>query len=88
MLVLVQLEGRNSKLRNCSRSDAQRIALASLRNLYDLLRDDFCYRIGAVGEAKDTQRTLVGHRDPFNFIWPERTILQQAIDCHGTNTQR
>ena len=41
-----------------------------------------------VDEAKDTQRTLVGHRDPFNFIWPERTILQQAINCHGTNTQR
>jgi len=52
----MQRERRNSKLFNCSRSNAQRIALAGLRNVYDLPGDDFRDRIGAVSEAKDTQR--------------------------------
>jgi hypothetical protein len=75
VFVLIQHD-RNSKVRNCSRSNAKRIAVAGLRNLYDLLRNNFRYGIGAVHESKDTQCVRIGRRHALNFVRPERRILQ------------
>src|SRR6201982_1841487 len=61
------------------------IALAGLRNFYDLLGNNFGDGIGAVHEPKDTQRILIRRRHALDFVRPEHRIFSQAKKCHDTN---
>jgi hypothetical protein len=65
-------------------TDNDGVALASLRDLDNLLGDPLGYWIGSVDQIEGLQAMLVSGDHPVDFVLIERRMLQQTVNGHGS----